>query len=50
VVDEYDFNVAAAADDMIIAGYPRRVVEKIANSTPRLAREITLETISRQRA
>jgi len=53
VGDEYDFNVEAAADGAIIAGYPRRVVEKIVASDPRLAREISeisFETISRPQA
>ncbi len=44
VGDEYDFNVEAAVDGTIIAGYPRRAVEKIVDSDPRLMREINFET------
>jgi CRP-like cAMP-binding protein len=38
--DEYDFTVEAVADDTVVASYPRRRAEMMADSDPHLAREI----------
>jgi CRP/FNR family nitrogen fixation transcriptional regulator len=38
--DEYDYTVEAVAEGTIVAGYPRRRVELLADADPQLAREI----------
>jgi CRP/FNR family transcriptional regulator, nitrogen fixation regulation protein len=38
--DEYDYTVEAVAQDTVVASYPRRRVESLADADPRLAREI----------
>jgi CRP/FNR family nitrogen fixation transcriptional regulator len=38
--DEYDYTVEAVAEGTIVATYPRRRVEMLADADPRLAREI----------
>jgi CRP-like cAMP-binding protein len=39
-LDEYDFSVEAIVEGTVVAGYPRRRVEMLADADPRLAREI----------
>jgi CRP/FNR family nitrogen fixation transcriptional regulator len=51
--DEYDYSVEAVAEGTIIASYPRRHVEKVTDSDPRLARELrklAFEAMSRLQA
>jgi CRP/FNR family nitrogen fixation transcriptional regulator len=48
--DEYDFVVESVSEGTLVAAYPRRRVELLADSDPRLAREIrqvTFEALSR---
>jgi CRP/FNR family nitrogen fixation transcriptional regulator len=40
VLDEYDSTIEAIAEGTVVAGYPRRRVEMLADSNPQLAREI----------
>jgi CRP/FNR family transcriptional regulator, nitrogen fixation regulation protein len=50
---EYDSTVEAVAEDTIVASYPRRQVEVLAEADPRLAREIyqvAFEALSRLQA
>src|ERR1700730_11562736 len=51
--EAYDFTVEAIDPGTIVAGYPRRRVEALADSDPRLAREgrkLVLEAMSRLQA
>jgi CRP/FNR family nitrogen fixation transcriptional regulator len=51
--DEYDFTVEAVVNNTVVARYPRRRVESLADSDPRLAREISqvaFETLARLQA
>ena len=51
--EAYDFTVEAIDPGTIVAGYPRRRVEALADSDPRLAREVrklVLEAMSRLQA
>jgi CRP/FNR family transcriptional regulator, nitrogen fixation regulation protein len=40
VLDEYDSTIEAIAEGTVVAAYPRRRVEMLADSNPQLAREI----------
>ncbi|MEA2904388.1 MAG: family transcriptional regulator, nitrogen fixation regulation protein [Alphaproteobacteria bacterium] len=51
--DEYDYTAEAVADGTVLASYPRRRVEALADSDPSLARElrqVTFEAMSRLQA
>jgi CRP/FNR family transcriptional regulator, nitrogen fixation regulation protein len=51
--DEYDYTAEAVAEDTMLASYPRRRVEALADSDPSLARElrqVTFEAMSRLQA
>jgi CRP/FNR family nitrogen fixation transcriptional regulator len=51
--DEYDYTAEAVAEGTMLASYPRRRVEALADSDPRLARElrqVTFEAMSRLQA
>jgi CRP-like cAMP-binding protein len=53
VLNEYDSTVEAVAEGTIVASYPRRRVEMLAEADPQLAREIrqvTFEALSRLQA
>jgi CRP-like cAMP-binding protein len=52
-LNEYDSTVEAVTEDTIVAGYPRRRVEMLAEADPQLSREIrqvTFEALSRLQA
>jgi CRP/FNR family nitrogen fixation transcriptional regulator len=52
-LNEYDSTVEAVADDTIVASYPRRRVEMLAEADPQLSREIrqvAFEALSRLQA
>jgi CRP/FNR family nitrogen fixation transcriptional regulator len=49
--NEYDYSVEAVSEGTIVAGYPRKRIEALADSDPRLAREIrqvAFDALSRQ--
>jgi CRP/FNR family nitrogen fixation transcriptional regulator len=51
--DEYDYTAEAVAEGTVLAGYPHRRVESLADSDPSIARElrqITFEAMSRLQA
>jgi CRP-like cAMP-binding protein len=53
VADEYDFAVEAVVEGTTVASYPRRRIETLADTDPRLAREIrklTFEAMARLQA
>jgi CRP-like cAMP-binding protein len=53
VGEEYGFAVEAVTDNTVVACYPRRRIQKLAESDPQLAREITaaaFEALSRLQA